>query len=566
MSATASESLPPVLRGAVADIPWDDTTEVIVVGSGAAGWSAAIAAQVSGAQALVVEKAGHVGGTTAQAGGAWAGSRASTWLWICNNHLMQAQGIDDSRERALRYMARLAEPLSYRPEAENLGLRMHQFETLEAFYDHGSRVVRTLHELGVLDFLIVPEVLDYYSDLPENTAPHGRTLGFRVGSDHEGIGAELIDALQHAADAHGVRLRLQSPVRAVVVDPDSGRVNGVVSGNRAGDMQFIRALRGVVFATGGFASSSKRRRTFLRGPILAGLSARGNTGDFLDIASELGAVIDNMNEAWLTPIVLDHVPDPPSGAFRLPGDSMLVVNTAGQRVVNEKATYNEFTRAFFHWDPSTASYPNLPLIMIYDQWVAEHCRQLPGDAPVTDGGGNPIPVQGRNDTHELCAETLAELSHLIGRHLEKYRHLMPTATLAPGFAASLRSSIERFNRQATTGHDPDFARGATSVQRIRSGPCHDPASPNPTMYPLSDRGPYYAVLLGPGALDTKGGPAIDADGRIRARRGGVIPGLYGAGNCVASPAGQGYWGGGATLGLAVTFGYLAGEHAAREQR
>ncbi|MBM3676387.1 MAG: FAD-binding protein, partial [Actinobacteria bacterium] len=100
------------------------------------------------------------------------------------------------------------------------------------------------------------------------------------------------------------------------------------------------------------------------------------------------------------------------------------------------------------------------------------------------------------------------------------------------------------------------------TERARSGAPRPEPAPNPTMHPFRGEGPYFAVVLVPGTLDTKGGPEIDPEARVVGLDGEPIPGLYGAGNCVASPAGQAYWAGGTTLGLAVTFGWIAGRNAA----
>ena len=76
--------------------------------------------------------------------------------------------------------------------------------------------------------------------------------------------------------------------------------------------------------------------------------------------------------------------------------------------------------------------------------------------------------------------------------------------------------------------------------------------------------PFYAIPLVNGALGTNGGMVIDAHARVRSMRGGVVPGLYAAGNASASVFGPAYPGGGATIGPALTFGYLAGRHAAAQ--
>ena len=132
------------------------------------------------------------------------------------------------------------------------------------------------------------------------------------------------------------------------------------------------------------------------------------------------------------------------------------------------------------------------------------------------------------------------------------------AVVAPKFADELAQTIEEFNQNATTGTDPMFHRGESSIELFRNGPARPGNTANPALYPLDSTGPYFALILAPGTLDTKGGPAIDSHARVlRAADGHPIPGLFAAGNCAGFPSGQAYWAGGATIGLATAFGYLA---------
>jgi succinate dehydrogenase/fumarate reductase flavoprotein subunit len=139
--------------------------------------------------------------------------------------------------------------------------------------------------------------------------------------------------------------------------------------------------------------------------------------------------------------------------------------------------------------------------------------------------------------------------------------------LGDDFEANLRASVARFNELAVAAVDADFGRGATPIERafneLFTGGIRDER--NPLMYPLSERGPYYATIIVPAALDTKGGPRVNPRAQVLDAAGEPIPGLFGAGNCIASPAGKSYWAAGATIGPAVTFGYLAGRNAARDR-
>ena len=558
-----------VVFAAADEVPWTDEADVVVVGSGAAGWSAALAAVDAGASVLVLEKRAAIGGTTAKAGGECGASepgalpeRAGTWLWICNHPWLTELDVTDPRDDALRYMARLARPTSYDADAVHLGLPADEYALLETFYDHGARVVAALDESGALPLRPLEGTWDYYADLPENVAPRGRALSMPIPDGREATGAEIIERMSATAIRQGVRMRTDSPVHGVVVDDASGEVVGVLAGASAATASLVRARGGVIFATGGFAHDERLRTAWLRGPLAGSIAAAGSTGDLVGIAAALGARLANMNEAWLTPMVLDHGPEPVSGAFRLPGDSMVLLNRHGERCVNEKFTYNEMTRACFRWDESRAEYPNRVMVMVFDDDVSERCRLMPGDAPIDEGGANPIPRPGGTDRHELVADSLDELAALIDERLAEHHDRFPALRLADGWAGAARRSVERFDRLAASGVDVDHGRGATRTERARSGAPRSDAMVNPTMHPFRVGSRWHGVILVAGALDTKGGPMVDVHARFVRPDGSVIPGVYGAGNCIASPAGQAYWGGGTTIGLAVTFGWLAGEHAA----
>jgi len=119
--------------------------------------------------------------------------------------------------------------------------------------------------------------------------------------------------------------------------------------------------------------------------------------------------------------------------------------------------------------------------------------------------------------------------------------------------AILEATIERFNGFARGMRDQDFRRGETPFEHVYA----DPANwPNPSLAPI-DRPPFYAIKMVVGDLGTKGGLVTDERARVLDAEGRVIPGLYAAGNTSASVMGNVYAGAGATIGPAMTFGYLA---------
>ena len=183
-------------------------------------------------------------------------------------------------------------------------------------------------------------------------------------------------------------------------------------------------------------------------------------------------------------------------------------------------------------------------------------------------GYPPFPVGGQKMPYLIESKSLQDLESQLKARLLSLAPHTGGFSLDANFLPSLKETIQRFNGFARAGVDEDFHRGETSYDRewttfppvVPGVAWPDKDSKNHTMYPLSDQGPYYAIILAAGTLDTNGGPVINRHAQILDWNDAPIPGLYGAGNCIASPTANAYWGGGSTIGPGLTFGYIAGEH------
>lgn len=528
---------------------WDEVADVVVVGSGGAALAAATLAADGGARVLVVEKGPLLGGTTAVSGGV---------IWIPQNHHMRAAGLADSREEALAYVRRLA--MGGEPDPA----------LLEVAIDTAPEMLAYLEANTPVRMMLVPDFPDYYiaydapgkkaggravepvpyavgAELPEwasrlasrttmaslgGTTTLAEDLGRvprdeaeiarRAANDVRTKGAALIGRLFKGLLARGVETRLETPARELVVA--AGAVVGVRC-EAAGKSRLFGARRGVVLACGGFEWNRELVRAFI-GHDLYPVSPPHNEGDGLLMAMEAGAALHNMASYWGTGAMLDPEcvrdgePVPHFDAARgMTGT--LIVNQRGVRFVNENVPYNDFPRAFGAFDPARLEFPNrAPAWMIFDQSVKDSMQILSVEP------GKPAPAWVPH------AATIRELAPRIG--------------IAPEVLAA---TVDRFNEGARRGVDADFGR-EVGFQGGKLGPL--------------GAGPYYAISIYPGTLGTNGGPRIDADARVKSARGGVVPGLYAAGNTAANVFGQAYPSGGGTLCNAFTMGYRAGRHAAAQ--
>ena len=539
-----------------AEVSWDDAYDIVVVGAGAAGFPTALNAARHGASAVILEKGPEAGGTM---------KKSAAWYWIPNNSAMQADGKPDDKESFLRYCARLARPARYDANGDRYGLSEWEYETISALYDNAATANDTLAEMGAFTPLYSPGIPDYHSTLPEATVPYGRTLQVDRGDGEMGKGDFLTEQFLAACERADVPVLTGHRVVGVVVDDDA--VVGVRV-DAGGTVKHLQARQAVVFASGGFTHDDELRRNFLPAAVFSGCAAQTNEGDFVHIATALGLPLRNMNYAWMCPIPFEIAMAKSqylSGMFSVAGDSMIWVDRYGNRVVNEKTIYNELASSMLQYDPGNVDYPRLLMFQIWDQRCMDGCRATEV-APSTpsrislDNYGSLI----YDDFHVIKGDTLEDLAKAIEQRLEQYAAQTGGFRIDASFAANAATSIARFNELAKTGKDDDFHRGENPIEQIFTGVVPgDNDTGNPTMYPLSERGPYYAALVCAGTLDTKGGPVTNTNGQVLDADGEAVPGLYAVGNCVANASAQAYLAGGGTIGPYFTFAYLASEHAVR---
>lgn len=550
------------------------SVDLLVVGSGAGAMTAALRAAHNNLNVLIVEKAGKYGGTSATSGGG---------LWIPCNHLMPSVGIEDSREKALNY------------------LRYHcgddvAAENIEAFVDRAPEMLKWLEEHSHVRYMAMEHYADYYQDV-EGAAPGGRSVdplpysALELGNDFlamqdnhvqtkvmglmgytniEGaillskspgwfklvlklafdyfadipgrlksrksrrltMGNALIGRLRRSLLDKNVPLWLNSPAKKLLVE--KGRVCGALV-ERQGELVEIRA-KAVVLGSGGFEHSQPLREKYLPKPTRTEWSSASpfNTGDMLLAGLEVGAATHLMDEAWWGPSITLPGEDRSRQLFTersMPG--CIMINRAGKRFFNESVAYTTAVQAM-------QKEGNTPAYVVFD---SRYKREYP------------------------FGPLLPEAMHLNWMQPPRFKRILTSASTIEALAESigvektgLAATVDRFNQFAAKGRDEDFHRGENAYDQLYGDVR---ISPNPCLASIKE-GPFYAMDVYPGDIGTKGGLLTNAFAQVLDEAGAAIDGLYAIGNTAASVTGRYYPGAGATLGPAMTFGFIAAEHVIKQ--
>lgn len=559
---------------------WDKEVDLLVMGSGAAGLAAAVRGHDLGMEVLVLESSDQYGGSTAMSGGV---------CWVPNNKHMQARGLEDNEEDALEYLVAITNGTIER-------------ERLKEYITQSQRMVNYLEDHTHVSFDALEKYTDYYPESPgaRNGArsmecypfdgsklgedfktlrrPHPQSqilgkFGITARQAHKFLGSKLqtilsmivlmigyffrsgkrkrygrdtrlcagnslIARLRLSLKERNVPLWLNSPAEDIIIE--DGKVTGLVVQHEGKTLR-IRGRKGVVIAAGGFSRNNEMRQQYQRHPIQTDWTA-GNPADLgagIQMGIKAGAALDLMKEAWWTP------------TCRIPGQSLAsvlvvekslpyscFVNQKGVRFTNESAPYIDVVIGMY--EDQEKSNAAIPAWMIFDA----RCRHNYPIGPVAPGYTTKDAQLPRRIRENFLykADTIEELATKLN--------------IEP---ATLRSTVDRFNKHADQGIDPDFGRGESEQDKYYGDPR---VKPNPCLGAI-EKGPFYAIEILPGDLGTKGGMVTDNHARVLREDGSIIEGLYAAGNSAASIMGETYPGAGGTIAPALTFGMLAAENAAQ---
>ena len=560
-----------------------DTVDLIVIGSGAAGFSAALNAAIDGARVVLIERMAHVGGTTALS--------AST-AWVPGTQRGLAVNPEDTPERVATFLNHAV--------GDRSDPKMRQ-----AFIENGPKAIANLEDKSALQFQVRALHPDYLSELDgavlrgraiEPQPFDGKLLGPNIGlvrnpiPEFTVLGGMMVDrddifhllrltetlksfsyslriVLRHYWDKliHPRSTRwvmgnamigrmlysyiqskgmLLTDTEVTDLIQDENGIRGVVL-EQSGKRITLRCTGGVVMASGGFNRHAARRADMLPGADEQWCPAGpGHTGRAQDLALKAGGQLGTggLSHAFWAPVSIRQRADGSTASFPhfvmdrgKPG--MLTVDSQGQRYVNESTSYHLFGLAM---QAHHAKTPCIPSWLVCDAGALKRY----GLGMIRPGGKGLAPF-------------------LADGYLKQGQSLHDLALQLKVPADQLQATVERFNSMAQQGVDTDFDRGTTEYQRA-NGDATWPG-PNPCLGALKE-GPFYAIALYPGDIGAATGLVTNTHAQVLNAQIEVIPGLYACGNDMHSIMGGVYPAPGITIGPAITFGYLAAKHALMRAR
>jgi 3-oxosteroid 1-dehydrogenase len=555
---------------------WDHSVDLVIAGSGGGGMVAGLAALDCGLEPLIVEKQSLVGGSTGLSGGI---------VWLPNNPLMRADGIADSHEDGLAYLADVVGDIGApsSPERREMfltaGFEMINFLTRKGvelircagwsdYYPNhkggnmSGRAVEGIPfdaaKLGRWRDKVQPPLAKNYgyvvltNELRSvqyfNRAPRAFAVATRVFlrtamarasrrkilTNGASLIAQMLKALIDLSDGHPP-LWTEAAMDDLIVE--DGRVVGVRV-VRDGNPTTVEARKGVLLAAGGFGHNTEMRRRYSGNQPNEGkwsIANAGDTGEVLEAAMRLGAKTDLLDEAWWLPSVFiangGAVAASLGSGRQRPG--AIYVDSTGRRFCNESNSYVEVGKAMY-------ANKAVPCWMIFDEGYVR--RYVTSSSPLKILQRNqPLPPELIQSGAVKRAATIADLA----REIE-----LPADELA--------NTIRRFNRFAAKGLDPDFGRGQSAYNDCLGDPGY---RPNAAIGPL-DTAPYYATRVLPADVGTCGGVITNEHAQVLDEHDRVIEGLYATGNTTATVMGRTYPGAGASIASSMVFGYVAARHAA----
>jgi 3-oxosteroid 1-dehydrogenase len=551
---------------------FDELHDFVVVGSGGGSMCAGLLMRSAGKSVLILEKTGLVGGTTARSGGV---------MWIPNNPFMRRDGVEDSFEKASTYLeavcggqtdapgASRERRRTYLTEAPAMvgflgsqGVKLNRVKEWPDYYDDrpgGSAPGRTVvadlfnvNELGPWKHKLrssfirapVPATLEEMLELPGLKRSWRvkalllklilRGVGARLtGKEWVAGGAALQGRMLQAALRAGVEFRTEAPVSELLLE--GGAVKGVLT-VKEGRPWRVGARLGVLVNAGGFAHNQALRDRYQPGTSVQWtMAAPGDTGEMIEEMMRHGAAIAQMEERvgsqlTLPPGALESEAKPTAQGVTAAPHAILV-DQSGVRYMNEGGSYMAYCKGMLERHKVVPAVPS---------WAVLDSQYLRNYMLAGTLGGSQKPQRWYDEGYLRKSDTLEGLAQQLNMD-----------------AATLKRTVDRFNRFVAQNRDEDFNRGARAYDRWLGDPFNKPSE---ALGSISEA-PFYAVPVVPGDVGTYGGVVTDEFARVLRKDGSVISGLYATGVSTASVMGRAYPGAGASVGPSFVWGYVAAKDA-----